>query len=108
MAKRKSRTRSPFLTLEFQNILAGGILVTLGFLMFLSTKESSVVGSFLAEIGKLVFGEYYRIISSPILIILGVMILIKKASWSASRAVGILLFYIATSSLIGWYTKKTT
>lgn len=36
------------------------------------------------------------------------MILVKKASWSASRAVGILLFYIATSSLIGWYTKKVT
>ncbi len=36
------------------------------------------------------------------------MILIKKASWSGSRAVGILLFYIATSSLIGWYTKKET
>lgn len=108
MAKRKSRTSSPFLTYEFQNIIAGWILVTLGFLMFLSTKESSVVGWYLAEIGKTVFGENYRWISSPILIILGIMILVKKASWSASRAVGILLFYIATASLIGWYTKKST
>lgn len=36
------------------------------------------------------------------------MILVKKASWSASRAVGILLFYITSSSLIGWYTKSVS
>lgn len=35
------------------------------------------------------------------------MILVKKASWSASRFFGILLFYIATTSLVGWYTKST-
>ena len=31
------------------------------------------------------------------------MILIKRASWSASRLVGIVLFWIASTSLIGWY-----
>lgn len=33
------------------------------------------------------------------------MIIVKKASWSIWRLIGIVLFYIATTSLIGWYTK---
>lgn len=35
------------------------------------------------------------------------MILVKKASWSAWRFFGIIFFYIAATSLIGWYTKET-
>lgn len=34
---------------------------------------------------------------------LGVMILVKKASWSMSRFVGIILFFIASTSIVGWY-----
>jgi DNA segregation ATPase FtsK/SpoIIIE, S-DNA-T family len=107
MAKRKSRSSNPFFSYEFQNILAWGILITLGSLMFLSTAEASVVWGYLSDFWRVVFGIYYRWIASPILIILGVMILVKKASWSAWRAIGILLFYIATTSLVGWYTKAT-
>lgn len=31
------------------------------------------------------------------------MILIKRASWSVSRLVGIVLFWVASTSLLGWY-----
>ena len=34
---------------------------------------------------------------------LGVMILVKRASWSVSRLVGIILFWVASTSLLGWY-----
>lgn len=71
--------------------------------MFLSTTESSLVGGVLRSIGVLFFGEYYRYISAPILVILGSMILVKKASWGISRFIGIILFYISLTSLVSWY-----
>ncbi len=73
--------------------------------MFLSTTETSLVGSILRKWGVLFFGEYYRYISSPILVALGTMILVKKASWWVSRFIGILLFYVAVTSLVSRYTK---
>lgn len=85
MAKRKSSSRHPFFTVEFQNILAGGILIILGMLMFLSTKETSVVGAYFSRAGLFLFGDYYRFIFSPILITLGMMIIVKKATWSVWR-----------------------
>lgn len=103
MAKKKTTTHHSFLTYEFQNILAWGILVTLGVLMFLATREASVFGRYLTQVDTYLFGEYHRIIAAPILIILGAMILVKKANWSIARFVGILLFYISLTSLIGWY-----
>ena len=84
MAKRKPN-RKHFFTVEFQNILAGGILIILGMLMFLSTKETSIIGAYFSRAGLFLFGEYYRFIFSPILILLGMMILVKKASWSVWR-----------------------
>ncbi len=35
------------------------------------------------------------------------MILFKRASWSISRLVGIILFFIATTSIVGWYARTT-
>jgi hypothetical protein len=104
MARKKSTTHHTFWTYELQNILAGGILVTLGVLMFLATREASVFGRYLTQVDMVLFGTYHRLVAAPILVILGVMILVKKASWSISRFAGILLFYIAMTSLIGWYT----
>lgn len=106
MARKKTQTKHSFFTYELQNILAWGILITLGTLMFLSTKEASIFGAYLTKWGIFLFGEYYRFIASPILIALGAMILTKKASWSLARFTGILIFYIALCSLVGWYKKS--
>ncbi len=38
--------------------------------------------------------------------ILGTMILVKRASWSISRLIGIILFFVATTSIVGWYTHS--
>ncbi len=105
MARKKTTRKTPFFSYELKNIIAWGILVTLGALMFLSTKESSIIGEYLSQWGKIFFWEYYRIVASPILVILGTMIISKKASWSEWWLLGIILFYVATTSLIGWYTK---
>ncbi len=61
----------------------------------------------MSKIGILFFGQDYRWIFSPIIIILGIMILVKRASWSISRLIGIILFFIATTSILGWYTHIT-
>jgi S-DNA-T family DNA segregation ATPase FtsK/SpoIIIE len=107
MSRKKSTRSNPFFTFEMQNILAGSILVTLGALMFLSTAETSVIGKYFSSLWIVLFGEYYRYIFSPILVILGTMILVKKASWSIWRLVGILIYYFSLTSFIGWYTKST-
>jgi hypothetical protein len=75
--------------------------------MFLSTSESSIIGAIMSKIGMQLFGESYRWIFSPIMITLGVMILVKKASWSISRLVGIILFFLSSASFVGWYNKAT-
>lgn len=43
MTRKKTTTHAPMMTLELQNIIAGGLLVTLGVFMFLSTSENSIV-----------------------------------------------------------------
>lgn len=108
MSRRKSTPHhTPFLSYELQNIIAGGVLITLAVLMFLSASESSVIGIYMSRAGIALFGEYYPWIFAPIVMILGVMILVKRASWSASRLVGLILFWLSTTSLIGWYTRST-
>ena len=71
--------------------------------MFLATSEASIAGKYLSIAGMSLFGEGYRWISSPILTVLGAMILVKKASWSLARLIGIILFFIAVTSLFGLY-----
>jgi DNA segregation ATPase FtsK/SpoIIIE-like protein len=108
MSRRKSTPHhTPLLSYELQNIIAGGVMITLAVLMFLSASESSVIGVYMSRAGIALFGEYYQWIFSPIVMILGVMILVKRASWSASRLVGLVLFWLSTTSLIGWYMRST-
>ena len=108
MSRRKSTPHhAPLLSYELTNIIAGGVLVTLAVLMWLSASESSVIGIYMSRVGTLFFGAYYKWIFSPILMLLGVMILMKRASWSVSRLVGIVLFWLATTSLMGWYMQST-
>ncbi len=106
MAKKKSVHR-PFMTIELQDILAGGILLTLAALMFLATSEASIAGKYLSIIGMSLFGEYYRWIFSPILTALGAMILVKKVSWSSARLTGIILFFVSVTSLFGLYQDRS-
>ena len=72
--------------------------------MFLATREASVFGRYLTQLDVYLFGEFHRFVAAPILVILGTMILEKRASWSITRFIGLLLFYISLTSLVGWYT----
>lgn len=108
MSRRKTpSSHRPLISYELANIIAGGVLMTLAVLMFLSVNESSIIGVYMSRIGILFFGPYYRYIFSPILMLLGVMILVKRASWSVSRLVGIVLFFLSTTSILGWYSQHT-
>lgn len=96
------------MTVELQNMIVGGVLVVLGALMFLSTKEASTVGKYFALIGTSLFSsESYRWLFSPIMVALGVMILVKKASWSSARLIGLLLYFLSITSLLGIYRATT-
>ncbi len=113
MAKKKTTyKKNPLFTREFQNIVAGGILVMLAILVLFSTKDTTtsgnmpIIGRYLSEMGVFLFGEQYRLIFSPIVGILGIMILIKKAEWTLWRCVGLVLYWIALTSLMGWYYKS--
>lgn len=52
------------------------------------------------------FGTYYQYIFSFVPLILGVMILMRRASWTYGRALGILLSWIALTSLIGYIEQQ--
>lgn len=108
MTKKKIQHQSHTMSLELQNILAGGILIILSVLMFLATKEVSIIGKYLALLGGTLFlDEYYRWIFSPITFVLGIMILSKKASWSLARATGLLIYFMTLTSVVGYIQGKT-
>lgn len=106
MTKRKSN-HSFFWTFEFQNILIGSLSILIWVLVFLSTRESSLVGTYLTRAWVFLFGEGYRWIFSPIMVALGVMILSKRASATIWRLVGLLLFFVSVTSFLGFYRKET-
>lgn len=76
--------------------------------MFLSTTEASIIGKYFTLIGVSLFSlEWYRWIFSPIVIVLGIMILVKRASWSGSRLAGLFLYFLSLTSLFGFFQDKT-
>ncbi|MDD2565380.1 MAG: DNA translocase FtsK [Candidatus Gracilibacteria bacterium] len=104
--KKKSNTRPRF-SQEFRNIFAGVALVFLGVLTFFGTADS-VIGSVLGSMLSSMFGEYYRVIFAPVLIILGVLISIHKLQWNNTRLVGLLLFWLSSDSFIGFFSGVGT
>ncbi len=82
----------------------GGLCITLGVLMFFSAQETSTVWYYLSQFWLKLYWEYYRIIFSSILVALWWMIVVKKASWSISRLLGVILFWISVVSLLSFWS----
>ncbi|MBS9783783.1 DNA translocase FtsK [Candidatus Gracilibacteria bacterium] len=111
--RRTKKSTSSFLGSDFYHICIGTLLIILAVLVFFSTQEvtttgnAPLIGKYLSKAGTLLFGkEYYRWIFSPIVGILGVMIIAKKAYWSGWRFVGLILFFLSATSLLGWYSGE--
>lgn len=99
MAKKKKKTR-PTWSYELRNTIIGWVLVFLGVLV-LAGDSGSTAGGFVASVGTTIFGEHYRFIFAPIIIILGGLITINKLSWNMVRLMGLLLFWVSIVSLEG-------
>lgn len=116
MTKKKSTTTHHVIfTYELRNIIAWGILVTLWVLFLFSNDNPNpdnnsvpLISQFVVDTWRYLFSDlYYKFIASPILLILWLMILVKRASWSISRLVWLLLYFISLSSLVWKYQGKT-
>jgi hypothetical protein len=103
MARKKKTPHTP--PYEFRNIIVGSILVVLAVLASLATNESSYIGELFRQIGIVFFGTYYQYIWSSILYALGGMILFGQASWSFGRFIGIILYYISATTLVGIFSS---
>ena len=107
MAKsKKSQPRSRW-TQEFRNIVAWVALIFLWILSFFWTKES-LVWELLTNLLFSLFGEYFKMIFAPVLILLGVLIALHKIHWNYTRVVGLLLFWFSSDSLIWFISKSKT
>lgn len=109
MARKKSQSRqsshSTLISVEGSNIFIAGVLIAFGILIFFAENGDSVVGRVLRENGEELVGGYYRFILSIIPFLLGMMILMRRASWSFWRAVWIILSWISLTTIIGFIEK---
>ena len=99
---KKKRTNPVVFTAETMNILMAGILLALSVLVIFTERGSSVAGWYLEKLGMDFYGKYYQYIFSFVPLVLGVMILMRRASWTYGRAIGILLSWVALTSLVGF------
>lgn len=106
MPKNKRTNSAPLFTAETMNILMAWVLFAMSILVIFTERGSSVAGWYLEKMGIDFFGTYYQYIFSFVPLILWVMILMRRASWTYGRALGILLSWIALTSLVGFIEKK--
>ena len=81
------------------------LFLFLGAVTFMGDTQS-ILGFYLFENLSKAFWEYYIWIFSPILIALWLSLFKEKdLHFNSYRAFGLLFFYIAITSMIGWYTQ---
>ncbi|ATU05090.1 hypothetical protein BKN14_01380 [Candidatus Gracilibacteria bacterium HOT-871] len=79
------------------------IFAFLGFATLFGEKESTI-GFYLSKWLFVTFGEYYKWIFAPVLILLsGFMIHKKEANFDMTRLGGLMIFYISVSTMIGFF-----
>ena len=67
-----------------------------------------VIGQYFTLAGEYLFGGYFRFIFSPILLVFGAMILLRKTEWNALKGFGILGFFVSVTSLLGWFSRENS
>lgn len=64
------------------------------------------MGSIVASVGTAVFGMDYRFVFAPIVLVIGILIVVNKLSWSMVRFMGLLLFWISVVSLENIFSPR--
>ncbi|MCK9272546.1 hypothetical protein M0P65_03295 [Candidatus Gracilibacteria bacterium] len=106
MSSKSKKQRSRY-NQEFRNVFFGITLLFLGILGYFG-DDKSVIGSFLSFFLDLLYGNQFRFIFSPVLILLGVLISFKKLYWNNTRIVGLMIFWFSLDSIIGLFFPSMT
>ncbi|MDD2907325.1 MAG: DNA translocase FtsK [Candidatus Gracilibacteria bacterium] len=102
MAARKSN----ILNYDAKRYIYVSLFMFIGIVAFLDEK-SSVLGYFLSMGLTEVFGEYYKWIFSPVLLLFSLlMIKDKSVNVNATRIIGLFIYFISLSTLIGFFIKN--
>ncbi|MDD2486799.1 MAG: DNA translocase FtsK [Candidatus Gracilibacteria bacterium] len=104
---KKNKKQRPQFNQELKNIFGGLFIVFFAILGFFS-DEKSFIGRYMSDFLNLLYGEQFRIIFSPVLFLLGILISLKKLYWNNTRIIGLMLFWFSVESIIGFYSKTIT
>lgn len=110
----QKKTQTPQFSPQTVNILIGIFLVTISILAFFASTETNQLGQkpllwqYFSIAGKWLFWEHFIWIFSPILLFFGATLIAKKTYWDNLKLIGIIVFYISTTSLLGWYQNGTS
>lgn len=112
-SKKSKQTSLPALHPDTIDMIVGVFLVTIALLTFFSTQtpesgQMPVIGQYFTLAGEYLFGGYFRFIFSPILLVFGAMILLRKTEWNALKGFGMLGFFVSVTSLLGWFSRENS
>ncbi len=105
MAKRKKSVLAS-IPQEYKTMAFALLFLFLGIITLIGDTKS-VVGYQMFKILSQAFGEFYKWIFAPVLILLGLFLFKEKTlHFNTYRATGLLFFYVSTTTLIGWYDRE--
>ncbi|MBW7955037.1 DNA translocase FtsK [Candidatus Gracilibacteria bacterium] len=109
MAKKKNKkitqSKSNTIRPDTKNIFIATFFIVLGALSIFAETDSTA-GFYVFRLLKSLFGNFYQIIFSPIILILGVLIFFKEGfSFNNSRFFGLILYFISFTSLVGSFNN---
>ncbi|NVP17682.1 hypothetical protein HUU51_03105 [Candidatus Gracilibacteria bacterium] len=82
------------------------LFLFIGVVSFLSEKDSTL-GYYLSLGLYNLFGDYYKWIFSPVLVLFGaLMIKDKSVNVNITRIIGLFMFFVSTSTIIGFFIKN--
>lgn len=103
----KSKKQKSRYSQEFRNVFFWIALLFLWILGFF-WDDKSVIGSYLSSFLDLLYGEQFRFIFSPVLLLLWVLISFKKLYWNNTRIVGLLIFWFSVDSIVWLFSGIST
>jgi hypothetical protein len=102
--KKKSGARLPKISPALRDALVGIFFVFLGLLVFFS-DSASAVGALAGPWFESLLGIHARALFSPIVVIIGFMLALKRLQWSMGILLGLLFFWIGSVSMLGFFGR---
>lgn len=105
MGKKKNKKHSSWIKPETKNIIIACIFIILWSISVFSELDSTA-WYYTYKLLSFLFGEYYRFIFSPVVLILWVLIFVKEGFWfNNSRMFWLILYFISLNTII-WSLNK--